>query len=91
VHAPHASHYRAFRSIFRSLAKGVVTSYLEVITAPSAPQADEVTAVDILGRRMANTVLLIQALGGGWDAIQFAGATRMLPQIGEQRQVNSSI
>jgi hypothetical protein len=40
---------------------------------------------------MANTVLLIQALGGGWDAIQFAGATRMLPQIGEQRQVNSSI
>jgi outer membrane protein TolC len=29
--------------------------------------ANEVTAVNILGRRMANTVLLIQALGGGWD------------------------
>ena len=29
--------------------------------------ADQVTAVNILGRRMADTVLLIQALGGGWD------------------------
>ena len=47
--------------------KGGVTSYLEVITAQSAALADEVTAVNILGRRMANTVLLIQALGGGWD------------------------
>jgi NodT family efflux transporter outer membrane factor (OMF) lipoprotein len=47
--------------------KGGVTSYLEVITAQSAALADEVTAVNILGRRMANTVLLMQALGGGWD------------------------
>jgi NodT family efflux transporter outer membrane factor (OMF) lipoprotein len=46
---------------------GGVTSYLEVIIAQSAALADEVTAVNILGRRMANTVLLIQALGGGWD------------------------
>jgi NodT family efflux transporter outer membrane factor (OMF) lipoprotein len=47
--------------------KGGVTSYLEVITAQSAALAYEVTAVNILGRRMASTVLLIQALGGGWD------------------------
>jgi len=47
--------------------KGGVTSYLEVTTAQSAALADQVTAVNILGRRMANTVLLIQALGGGWD------------------------
>ena len=47
--------------------KGGVTSYLEVITAQNAALADEVTAVNILGRRMSNTVLLIQALGGGWD------------------------
>ena len=46
---------------------GGVTSYLEVTVAQSAALADEVTAVNILGRRMANTVLLIQALGGGWD------------------------
>jgi NodT family efflux transporter outer membrane factor (OMF) lipoprotein len=47
--------------------KGGVTSYLEVITAQNAALTDQVTAVNILGRRMANTVLLIQALGGGWD------------------------
>jgi NodT family efflux transporter outer membrane factor (OMF) lipoprotein len=47
--------------------KGGVTSYLEVITAQNAALVDEVTAVNILGRRLANTVLLIQALGGGWD------------------------
>ena len=47
--------------------KGGVTSYLEVTVAQSAALSDQVTAVNILGRRMANTVLLIQALGGGWD------------------------
>jgi outer membrane protein TolC len=47
--------------------KGGVTNYLGVITAQSAALSDEVTAVNILGRRMADTVLLIQALGGGWD------------------------
>jgi NodT family efflux transporter outer membrane factor (OMF) lipoprotein len=47
--------------------KGGVTSYLEVITSQNAALSNEVTAVNILGRRMANTVLLVQALGGGWD------------------------
>jgi NodT family efflux transporter outer membrane factor (OMF) lipoprotein len=48
--------------------EGGVTSYLEVITAQNAALSDEVTAVNILGRRMASAVLLIQALGGGWDS-----------------------
>ena len=47
--------------------KGGVTSYLEVTIAQTAALTDQITAVNILGRRMANTVLLIQALGGGWD------------------------
>jgi NodT family efflux transporter outer membrane factor (OMF) lipoprotein len=47
--------------------EGGVTSYLEVITAQNAALTDEVTAVNILGRRMASAVLLIQAVGGGWD------------------------
>jgi NodT family efflux transporter outer membrane factor (OMF) lipoprotein len=47
--------------------KGGVTDYLEVITAQNAALADEVTAVNVLGRRMASAVLLIEALGGGWD------------------------
>jgi len=46
---------------------GGVTSYLEVTVAQTAALQDEVAAVNILGRRMSNTVLLIQALGGGWD------------------------
>ena len=52
---------------------GGVTSYLEVTIAQSAALADEVTAVNLLGRRMANTVLLIQALGGGWDRSSLPG------------------
>jgi NodT family efflux transporter outer membrane factor (OMF) lipoprotein len=63
----------AVQSARRSLAlsntryEGGVTSYLEVITAQNAALSDEVTAVNILGRRMASAVLLIQALGGGWN------------------------
>jgi outer membrane protein TolC len=47
--------------------EGGVANYLEVITAQNAALSDEVTAVNILGRRMASAVLLIEALGGGWD------------------------
>ena len=47
--------------------EGGVTSYLEVTVAQSAALSDEVTAVNILGRRLASAVVLIQALGGGWD------------------------
>ena len=47
--------------------KGGVTSYLEVTTAQSAALSDEVTAVNILGRRMVDAVTLVQALGGAWD------------------------
>jgi NodT family efflux transporter outer membrane factor (OMF) lipoprotein len=46
---------------------GGVTSYLEVTTAETAALTDEVTAVNILGRRMVDAVSLVQALGGGWD------------------------
>ena len=47
--------------------QGGVTSYLEVITAQNAALSDELTTVNILGRRMASAVLLIEAIGGGWD------------------------
>jgi len=38
-----------------------------VTTAQSAALSDEVTAVNILGRRMVDAVTLVQALGGGWN------------------------
>ena len=47
--------------------KGGVTSYLEVTTAQSAALSDQLTALNILGRRMVDAVTLVQALGGGWD------------------------
>jgi len=47
--------------------RGGITSYLEVTIAQSAALADQVGAVNILGRRMTSAVFLIQALGGGWD------------------------
>jgi NodT family efflux transporter outer membrane factor (OMF) lipoprotein len=50
--------------------RGGVADYLEVTTAQSAALVDERTAVDILARRMAASVLLIKALGGGWDISQ---------------------
>ena len=50
--------------------KGGVTNYLEVTTAQSAALSDEVTAVNILTRRMAASVLLIKAIGGGWNVSQ---------------------
>jgi len=50
--------------------KGGVTSYLEVTTAQNAALADEVTAVEILTRRLAASVLLVKAIGGGWDVSQ---------------------
>ena len=48
--------------------RGGVATYLEVITAQSAALSDERTAVELSGRRMTDSVLLIKALGGGWDA-----------------------
>src|SRR5260370_30304169 len=47
---------------------GGVTSYLEVTTAQSAALSDELTAVNILGRRIVGAVTLVQALGGGWNS-----------------------
>ena len=50
--------------------KGGVTSYLEVTTAQTAALSDEVTAVNLLGRRMVDAVTLVQALGGGWNSAE---------------------
>ncbi len=54
--------------------KGGLVTYLEVITAQSAALSNERAAVDLLTRRMTSSVLLIKALGGGWDLSK-------LPQI----------
>jgi NodT family efflux transporter outer membrane factor (OMF) lipoprotein len=47
--------------------KGGVANYLEVTTAQSAALSDEITALNILSRQFSASILLVKALGGGWD------------------------
>jgi NodT family efflux transporter outer membrane factor (OMF) lipoprotein len=47
--------------------KGGLVTYLEVITAQTIALTNERTEVDLLRRRMDASVLLVKALGGGWD------------------------
>lgn len=48
--------------------KSGIVSYLNVLTAQTTAFAAERTAVDVRSRRLAASVLLIRALGGGWNA-----------------------
>jgi NodT family efflux transporter outer membrane factor (OMF) lipoprotein len=48
--------------------KGGTILYLNVITVQTIALADEKSAVDLKTRRMTASVLLVQALGGGWDS-----------------------
>jgi outer membrane protein TolC len=47
--------------------KAGTVDYLQVITTQSIALQDQRTAVDLLTRRLTSSVLLIEALGGGWD------------------------
>ena len=55
-----------------------IATYLQVITAQTIALQDEKSAVDILTRRMTASVLLIEALGGGWDASQLPSKAGVL-------------
>lgn len=47
--------------------KAGIVSYLNVITVQTVALSNERTAMDILSRRLTANVLLIKALGGGWN------------------------
>jgi NodT family efflux transporter outer membrane factor (OMF) lipoprotein len=53
--------------LFTNRYKGGVDTYLQVITAQTIELANERNAIDILRRRLDASVLLVKALGGGWD------------------------
>lgn len=61
---------RESQRIFNNRYVGGVDTYLQVITAQTTALNNERNGIDILRRRMDATVLLIKALGGGWDRTQ---------------------
>jgi NodT family efflux transporter outer membrane factor (OMF) lipoprotein len=61
--------------IFTNRYQQGVDPYLQVVSAETIALQNERNEVDILRRRMDASVLLIKALGGGWDVSK-------LPQIG---------
>ena len=54
--------------IFTNRYKGGVDTYLQVISAQTIELANERNDIDIQRRRLDASVLLIKALGGGWNA-----------------------
>jgi NodT family efflux transporter outer membrane factor (OMF) lipoprotein len=69
--------------------KGGLVTYLEVITAQSAALTNERVAVDILTRRLTASVLLIKALGGGWDVSKLPQVTGREPSSPTAHQPGS--
>lgn len=47
---------------------GGLTTFLDVITAESVLLSNERLSTQLLGQQMVNSVYLVKALGGGWDA-----------------------
>jgi len=56
--------------LFNTRYEGGVDTYLQVITWQTALLQNERNDIDITRRRLEATVLLIKALGGGWDTTQ---------------------
>jgi NodT family efflux transporter outer membrane factor (OMF) lipoprotein len=53
--------------LFTNRYRGGVDNYLQVITAQTVTLSNRRTEIDILRRRMGASVLLVKALGGGWE------------------------
>jgi NodT family efflux transporter outer membrane factor (OMF) lipoprotein len=60
--------------------KGGLVSYLDVVTAQQNLLNNEQEAAIIQGQRLVTSVLLVKALGGGWDASSLA-AVQVKPKL----------
>ena len=56
--------------LFMNRYQGGVDNYLQVINAQTATLANQRNEIDILRRRIAASVLLVKALGGGWSVAE---------------------
>jgi len=59
--------------LFTNRYQGGVDNYLQVITAQTVLLTNQRNDIDIERRRMDASVLLVKAVGGGWDASQLPG------------------
>jgi outer membrane protein TolC len=59
-------------NISTSRYSGGLVSYLDVVTAQQNLLTDEQQLAQIQGQRLVSSVLLVKALGGGWDASSLA-------------------
>jgi NodT family efflux transporter outer membrane factor (OMF) lipoprotein len=57
--------------------RGGLVDYLQVLTTQTVSLSDQLTSVNILGRRTVATVQLIEAVGGGWDVSRLPSAQSM--------------
>jgi NodT family efflux transporter outer membrane factor (OMF) lipoprotein len=58
--------------------KAGTTDYLTVITTQALALQDERSEVDLLTRRITESVILIQALGGGWDTSELPSSQDLM-------------
>jgi len=68
--------------------KAGIVDYLTVITAQATYLSDEVQAVNIHTRRMTTSVLLIEALGGGWSNAELPGRHGVADVPQAQQQID---
>lgn len=66
--------------------KAGTVSYVSVVTAQATALASERSALDILNRRMAASVLLTKALGGGWSEKNIADLGKLADQAAEMKK-----
>jgi NodT family efflux transporter outer membrane factor (OMF) lipoprotein len=70
--------------------KAGTADYLTVITAQATALNDEITAVNIRTRRMTTSVLLVEALGGGWDTAKLANTHGVSDMPEAQTEINGN-
>ncbi len=63
--------------LFTDLYEGGANPYLDVVTAQTTLLFNERNQIDILYRQMNASVLLIKAIGGGWNASQLPPASTL--------------
>jgi NodT family efflux transporter outer membrane factor (OMF) lipoprotein len=67
-----------------------IEDYLNVITTQAVLLNDQVNAVNLHTREMTTSVLLIEALGGGWDTSQMPGRAGVADVPPAQAQITKS-